>query len=128
VPHLARPGPVEGLGDQDPLLNVLRAVAVGLLNLYDQTARPCLAEGSVDADTASGGELHHHQPDLLTRRQRVQRISGGQRGADLERGQGSDVEEAGGPGQRRDPQAPRAVPSGQYGEGPVGQEPGDPAV
>jgi hypothetical protein len=58
----------------------------------------------------------------------VQRVADGKHGADLERGQRGDVEEAGGSSQRRDPQSVSVVPPGQCGEGPAGQEPGDPPV
>jgi hypothetical protein len=121
-------GLVKVPGDQDPRLDVLGAVPVGLLDLDDQPPLSALNQGPVHTDAPTADKLHHDQPDLLTRRQPVQRVAGGKHGADLERGQRRDVEEAGGSGQRRDPQLASAVPPGQSREGPVCQESGDAAV
>ena len=75
----------------------------------------------------AGGELHHDQPDLLTRRQ--PRAAGRRRGnATLTSSVVSEVtvRKPGDPVNGVTHSRSASVPPGQCGEGPVGQESGDP--
>ena len=55
-------------------MNVLRAVAVGLLDIHDQLAAVRVGERAVDAHPAFGREIDDDQADRLTHRQPVQGV------------------------------------------------------
>ena len=124
-PGVALAGVVLG---EDALVDVLRAVPVGLLDLDGEGVAVGRGEGAVDPDAASRRELDDHEPGLLPGGQPVQRVAFGEAGVDRERGRRDGFEEAGRAGQRRGPQPPVGVPGGDDRERAVGQERDDTAA
>ena len=114
-------------GLEEPLLDVLRAVAVGLVHVHGQPATARVDEGSVDPDAATAGELDGEHADGLRRRHIVQRVPCSRGGVYPQLRVTPNFEEPGRPGQRRDPQPSRPITGGQRGEGPLGEDAGEAA-
>ena len=86
---------VHGVRDDPSLLDVLRAVAVRLLDVDHQLPVATVGEGSVDADPASCGELDDDHAHRLCRRQSVERISNKWHRTDGQGGRRGHGQEAG---------------------------------
>jgi hypothetical protein len=113
---------------EEALVDVLRAVAVGLLDLDGKGAVAPRGERPVDAEAAPRRELDDHESRLLPAGQPVQRVAFPELSVGRERGRARDFEKAARAGQRRGPQAPGGVPGGDDRERAVGEEGGDPAA
>jgi hypothetical protein len=112
---------------QVALLDVLRAVPVGLVDGHLELVVRDPCEGAVEPYPAADREVEGHDRDLLSLRQPVQgfaRRGGGTHG----QGRAVSHEEARPSQQGRGPQLAGVVAAGEYGEVTVGQETAHPSA
>ena len=120
-------GPVAVFGCEKAVLNVLRAVAVGLLDFDEKKITAAHGEGAVDAHPAPGGEFDRRHPHLLACGQPVQWVSCGDHGMDRDGGFGRHLQEPGFADQWGRPELSGGIPTGDDEERSVAEESRDAA-